>query len=96
MSFIIVLATMSRTIKAVRCFSASARNAAPGPSRKPRQVDEFAQSYDIRGLGVYQFDDPTSLGWMRLEKVREVQELFRKLDIDRPTLEGKSTSLAMV
>jgi small subunit ribosomal protein S35 len=79
---------IARTCRTARCFSSTARNAAPGPSRKPRQTDDFSASTDIRDLDVYKFDDPTSLGWLRLEKIREVQELFRKLEVDRPILEG--------
>jgi len=80
---------LTRTSRAARCFSTTVRNAAPGPSRKPRQADDFAPSLDIRELDVYKFDDPTSLGWLRLEKIREVQELFRKLEVDKPILQGK-------
>jgi small subunit ribosomal protein S35 len=80
-----------RTSRLARCFSTSVRNAAPGPSRKPRQADDFTPTLDIRDLDVYKFDDPSSLGWLRLEKIREVQELFRKLEVDRPILQGRST-----
>lgn len=84
-----VLNPLARTSRVARCFSTTARNAAPGPSRKPRQADDFAPSLDIRDLDVYKFDDPTSLGWLRLEKIREVQELFRKLEVDKPVLQGE-------
>jgi hypothetical protein len=84
-----ILSPLARTSRAARCFSTTTRNAAPGPSRKPRQADDFATSLDIRELDVYKFDDPSSLGWLRLEKIREVQELFRKLEVDRPILQGE-------
>lgn len=82
------LSPIARLGRTSRCFSSSVRNAAPGPSRKPRQTDDFSASTDIRDLDVYKFDDPTSLGWLRMEKIREVQELFRKLEVDRPILQG--------
>jgi len=84
-----IISPLARTSRAARCFSTTTRNAAPGPSRKPRQADDFATSLDIRELDVYKFDDPSSLGWLRLEKIREVQELFRKLEVDRPILQGE-------
>jgi small subunit ribosomal protein S35 len=84
-----ILSPLARTSRAARCFSTTTRNAAPGPSRKPRQADDFATSLDIREIDVYKFDDPSSLGWLRLEKIREVQELFRKLEVDRPILQGE-------
>jgi len=84
-----IISPLARTSRVARCFSTTTRNAAPGPSRKPRQADDFATSLDIRELDVYKFDDPSSLGWLRLEKIREVQELFRKLEVDRPILQGK-------
>jgi small subunit ribosomal protein S35 len=79
---------MSRSSLLARTFATSARNAAPGPSRKPRQEDPFSASLNVRNAEVYQFDDPSSLGWLRLEKIREAQELFRKLEIDKEILQG--------
>lgn len=81
---------MSRTSLLARTFATSARNAAPGPSRKPRQEDPFTSSLNVKDAEVYQFDDPSSLGWLRLEKIREAQELFRKLEIDKGILQGES------
>ena len=80
--------TMSRTTLLARTFATTARNAAPGPSRKPRQEDPFISSLNMKDTEVYQFDDPSSLGWLRLEKIREAQELFRKLEIDKEVLQG--------
>lgn len=50
----------------------------------------FLADYDIRNLDEFRFDDATSLGWLRLEKIREAQELFRKVEVDREVLRGRS------
>lgn len=86
-------ASILRSCRAARSLHTTASNAAPGPSRKPRPQDDFSQSLNVKDVGVYQFDDPTSLGWMRLEKVREAQELYRKLEMDREILQGRSLAL---
>lgn len=42
----------------------------------------------MSGLDEFQFDDATSLGFMRLEKIREAQEIIRRVEVDRPSLQG--------
>jgi hypothetical protein len=44
----------------------------------------------MSGLDEFQFDDATSLGFMRLEKIREAQEIIRRVEVDRPSLQGAS------
>ena len=57
-------------------------------SNRPGRTD-FNADYDIlKTAGDFQFDDATSLGWLRLEKIREAQELYRKVAVDRDVLKG--------
>lgn len=57
-------------------------------SSRPGRTD-FNADYDIfKTTSDYQFDDATSLGWLRMEKIREAQELYRKVAVDRDVLKG--------
>lgn len=40
-------------------------------------------------LDEFQFDDATMLGYMRLEKIREAQEIIRRVEADRSSLQGE-------
>jgi hypothetical protein len=50
--------------------------------------------YDIRKLEEFKFDDATSLGYLRLEKIREAQELVKRVEVDKAALQGTSALLA--
>ncbi|GFZ47987.1 hypothetical protein JCM24511_05734 [Saitozyma sp. JCM 24511] len=58
----------------------------PSTSKRPQARRQALGQYNIRYLEDFNFDDATSLGYLRLEKIRESQELVRKVALDREVL----------
>ncbi|EIW70084.1 hypothetical protein TREMEDRAFT_29420 [Tremella mesenterica DSM 1558] len=70
-----------------RTFSTSSSRPAPRIRRwQWNKLDSKLQDSFVE----YKFDDATSLGWLRLFKIREAQELFRKMEVDREALRAQS------
>ncbi len=42
----------------------------------------------MKDLQTFQFDEPTSAGWMRLEAIKEAQDLARKVELNDKILRG--------
>jgi small subunit ribosomal protein S35 len=69
--------------------AASAPADPPSTSKRPQARRQALGLYNIRYLEDFNFDDATSLGYLRLEKIRESQELVRKVELDREVLAGE-------
>jgi hypothetical protein len=81
----------SSTAEASSSSSSSTGLSSQRPVYRPRRTDFTADYDNHHGAPLhFQFDDATSLGWLRLEKIRETQELFRKVAADRDVLAGES------
>ena len=70
---------------AFRSFSTSSAARMPLPRTQRGQLGDF----NVRDLQRYQLDEATSLGYMRLERIREAQELVKKSEDDREVLAGE-------
>ena len=44
---------------------------------------------DIQNLPQFEFDDATTLGFLRMERIREAQDLIRRVEADRDSLRGE-------
>ena len=60
-------------------------------SKRPQTRRQPLAEYDIRKMEEFKFDDATSLGFMRLEKIREAQELVKRVEADKAALQGMSS-----
>jgi hypothetical protein len=69
--------------------AASAPADTPSTSKRPQARRQALGQFNIRYLEEFNFDDATSLGYLRLEKIRESQELVRKVELDREVLAGE-------
>jgi hypothetical protein len=92
--------TVRATASVARCFSSSASSSAEAPaasaSKRPVTRRQPLREFNMSGLDEFQFDDATSLGFMRLEKIREAQEIIRRVEVDRPSLQGALKSYCMI
>lgn len=61
----------------------------PASNRKPQLRKTPLGRFNISYLEEFQFDDNTSLGFMRLERMRERVELVKKIEADRAILQSK-------
>ncbi|KAI9637110.1 mitochondrial ribosomal subunit protein-domain-containing protein [Dioszegia hungarica] len=85
--------TARATVSLARSFSSSASSSAEAPaasaSKRPVTRRQPLREFNMSGLDEFQFDDATSLGFMRLEKIREAQEIIRRVEVDRPSLQAQ-------
>ena len=76
----------------MRCFSSTpihhaALSAEAAAAR--RKVERVKRVNRLKDLQPFQFDEPTSLGWMRLEAIKEAQELATKVELNDKVLKGE-------
>jgi len=76
---------------AVRLFSTTFNSSAPlseAASAARRKVERVKRIPRLKDLQTFQFDEPTSAGWMRLEAIKEAQDLARKVELNDKILRG--------
>lgn len=76
-----------------RQFSSSSSSAAPltaAASAARRKTERVKRIPRLKDLQTFQFDEPTSLGWMRLEAIKEAQDLARKVEANDKILRAQS------
>ena len=80
---------ISSALGATRAFTSTASvTAEASTSKRPPTRRQPLAEYDIRKMEEFKFDDATSLGFMRLEKIREAQELVKRVEVDKQALQG--------
>ena len=78
---------------AMRPFSTTSSVVAPltaAASAARRKTERVKRIPRLKDLQTFQFDEPTSLGWMRLEAINEVQDLARKVEANDKVLRSES------
>ena len=79
-----------------RVFSTTPATFAPltaAVSAARRKTERVKRIPRVKDLTPFRFDDPTSYGWLRLEKIREAEDLAKKVEANHPVLRGRLVAL---
>lgn len=84
----------STSHSAFRLFSTTSSRLAAAPlsaavAAARRKTERVKRIPRLKDLQTFQFDEPTSLGWMRLEAIKEAQDLARKVEVNDKVLRGE-------
>ena len=91
------LSSTSRSADGVRrTFSTGPAAFAPltaAVSAARRKTERVKRIPRVKDLTPFHFDDPTSYGWLRLEKIRETEDLAKRVEANHAVLRGRLIAL---